>query len=649
MSKTQIARFAGVTAGVAMAFAFATTAGAQTMSVAQLQAQIAALMAQLQAMQGGSSSSASFTRDLTIGSKGADVTDLQSWLISKGFSIPAGATGYFGAQTRTAVAQWQASAGISPAAGYFGAKSRAAIGGMGTVTGGTTTGGTVTTGSTSGSITTPGVEGILTISAGPISNTVVYAGQTKAPVLTIRAQAQRSDIDIQRVTVNLGTSTNIYNKVFNTLYLVDNATGAVLASVPLNSTTVVQSGSNYYVTLSGFHYVVPAGTYKDLSVRGDLNNSISTTYANGTSYTFQIDANGVRGVDGAGVDQYGPGTSFSQAVTANQALVDSASAAVSISPSTPLANSIPVTDTTNGQYLQLPVMAFNVTATNDTLHLHQVKVTFTGVPTSITTATATAAYLYNGSTQIASASINSSTGVATFSNIVDGTAGATIPVNTTATFTIKADVTGVTAGSLALSASLNITSGTSASDTVIYTSNDSNASNSGSASGNTQTVLGKGPAFTLLSKSISKGSTPAQNNVSTSTLSATFNIQVQAIGADVLFGDQASTTRPMVTFGTYKGGTLTVLNDASTSSATLPSSGVTIDSTNHSFTVPQNTTVTIPVTFLVEGRTVAGALASTDNYAVGVEALKWITNGTTAQATYTSGQSSWRTDTQPLP
>jgi len=49
---------------------------------------------------------AAFTRDLTLGSTGADVTELQTWLISKGQSIPAGATGYFGVQTRAALASW---------------------------------------------------------------------------------------------------------------------------------------------------------------------------------------------------------------------------------------------------------------------------------------------------------------------------------------------------------------------------------------------------------------------------------------------------------------------------------------------------------------------------------------------------------------
>ncbi len=74
-----------------------------------------------------SSSACSFSRSLTIGSQGADVTCLQQALIAGGFSIPAGATGYFGTQTRTAVASWQSSKNIAPAVGYFGPISRAAF------------------------------------------------------------------------------------------------------------------------------------------------------------------------------------------------------------------------------------------------------------------------------------------------------------------------------------------------------------------------------------------------------------------------------------------------------------------------------------------------------------------------------------------
>lgn len=143
-----VAKVAAVVAGlglVAMSFAsFAVPARAATAN--DLAAQIAALQAQLAALGGSSSASVTFTRDLTIGSTGADVTALQNWLISKGFTIAAGATGYFGAQTAAALGKYQASVMISPAAGYFGPITRAKVNGAG----GSTTGGGSTGGNTGG-------------------------------------------------------------------------------------------------------------------------------------------------------------------------------------------------------------------------------------------------------------------------------------------------------------------------------------------------------------------------------------------------------------------------------------------------------------------------------------------------------------------
>jgi hypothetical protein len=80
----------------------------------------------------------SFNQNLTIGASGADVTALQNWLIKGGYAIPAGATGYFGAQTQGALARYQAANMISPAVGYFGPITRAKVNAQITVTTDTT-------------------------------------------------------------------------------------------------------------------------------------------------------------------------------------------------------------------------------------------------------------------------------------------------------------------------------------------------------------------------------------------------------------------------------------------------------------------------------------------------------------------------------
>ncbi len=124
----------------------------------ELMAQIAALQAQLVALQGAASSSSTGSAasaallasgDLTLGSKGAAVMDLQKFLNANGAQVAASGAGSpgnetttFGSLTKAALAKWQAAKGVSPAAGYFGPRTRAAMAAAG---GTTSTGGTTTT------------------------------------------------------------------------------------------------------------------------------------------------------------------------------------------------------------------------------------------------------------------------------------------------------------------------------------------------------------------------------------------------------------------------------------------------------------------------------------------------------------------------
>ena len=82
---------------VATAMVFSLVAPAAKAATAEeLQAQITALMAQITALQGGTTTTTTtvgaytFTRSLTLGSTGADVSALQTFLISKGHVIAAG-------------------------------------------------------------------------------------------------------------------------------------------------------------------------------------------------------------------------------------------------------------------------------------------------------------------------------------------------------------------------------------------------------------------------------------------------------------------------------------------------------------------------------------------------------------------------------
>lgn len=344
---------------------------------------------------------------------------------------------------------------------------------------------------------------------------------------------------------------------------------------------------------------------------------------------------------------YGPSaaTGIVQALTINSSLTDSAQANVSLNASSPLIQAIPVNDTTNGQYLGLPVLVFDVNAQNDTLHLRSVTVKI--YDTAGGTGSVGAAYLFQGSTQIASASVSSDT--ATFSNITNGTAGATIPVNTTLPYTVKVDVTGVTSGSLVLRAGV-ATSSTA--DLTILSSNDSTATVAGSALGNAQTIAATGPLFTLVgaptitSQSISDG-------VTAGTLvryTATFNVNIQAIGTNVEIGLPATTTYSA--FGTtttgfnlaqiYQGGVATT-SQAVTANFSQP---VNTTLTSNTFTVNRNQSVTVPVTYTF---TILNGGANT--YAVQMQGVNWVGENGTGSAvttpatptTFMNAQPGWRT------
>lgn len=201
----------------------APAAHAQTATVAQLQAQIQQLLTQIAALQAslGSASSQSypaFTRDLAVGSRGNDVSALQQFLISRGHAIPAGATGYFGPQTQSALAAYQRTVGIAPATGYFGVITRSQVNAVSAPVIG---GAPITTTPVPGSGTKPenlsGGAGTIenyTIVPG-INNEKVGEGEADVNVagITIKA-SDTSDIKLTAVRIDFdpGTATREFRR-----------------------------------------------------------------------------------------------------------------------------------------------------------------------------------------------------------------------------------------------------------------------------------------------------------------------------------------------------------------------------------------------------------------------------------------------------
>jgi len=607
------------------------------------------------AISGSTSASSSYTfnTDLTVGSTGADVTALQN---AVGVSP---ATGYFGAITKAAVMKWQASAGL-PATGYFGPLSRAKLNASSsmttTTTTTTTTGMTATTGTT---VTNTGVEGILTsnLNSVPSSGQNVYAGDTKDALVGIKLQAQLSPITIQRVQLDLGNSSNYYTKFFQTLYLVSD-TGQVLAQAALNSNTVTKetsgTGNEYFLTFSGFNYTVPGdNSVHVLTVEGDLYSSIDSAYA-GTAIATTIDANGIRGVDGAGIDQYAPSTgTIVNSVTLNKALSDSAQLQLSTDAATPLATQAVASQGSNDNELDgQTALVFDLYAQKDWIQLDSMSAGFNGT-TGAGAASATTAYLFAGSQQISSAAISYNTtgqyGTASFTNV-----NYKVPQNTTQAFTIKTDIknaNGVSRTWYATVTSNYIVAENSVGNTV------SSSNLSGSATGNNIVVTSAGPVFALVgTPTITTSQTSLQNNTSTTTASATFNVQIQAVGGNVFFGTQSAST----TFGfsIYQNGSL--FGTASTTfgsvtSWSVPSTGVVttgLPGANVAFELQQNNTIQIPVTFSFQNRNAAtSAFIANGTYAASLDSVNWSPDGLNDIKTsnFMAGQTNWRSNAVSLP
>ena len=575
-----------------------------------------------------------YTRTLAVGSRGADVTALQNQL---GVSP---ATGYFGNITKAAVSTYQALNGLT-VTGSVGSSTLAKLNGASTVSA-TTTPTVVQT-----PIVNTGVEGILTVNLAstPSSGQNVYEGGSQYALLGIKLQAQLSPIAIQRVQIDLGNSSQFYTKFFQTLYLVDE-NGKVLAQAALNSSTVTKqtsgSSNEYYITFSSFTYNLPGdNSVHVLTVKGDVYSSVDSTL-DGHSVAVTVDANGVRGVDGAGVDQYGPVSgSVSNSVTIQQSLSDSAQLQLSTDAITPLTSAVIASSgSQNNEADNVTTLVFDLFAQKDTILLDNLTANVT--KTGIGAAVPTTAYLYAGSNQISSSAVTN--GVATFTN-VNYTIGNTV----SQPFTIKVDVKNAD-GNPATVVTTVTASGVSAEN-----SQGNTVTPTGSATSNSLLVQKAGPVFTLVgSPTIVTQPSSLQGNYSTTTAISTFTVQVQALGGNVYFGTQGSSN----TFGfsIYAGGSASGLSTSTYSGITswsIPSTGVVtsgLPNSNVAFELQQNNQVQLPITFTFQNRKTDGSFIATNVYAVGLDNVVWSLDGSTNQTSnFMSGQTNWRTGSVSLP
>lgn len=242
-------------------------ASAQTVSIQDLLNQIAALQAQILSLQGSqtSSSAYSFTRDLTVGSKGDDVKALQQTLINSGDLAISTPTSFFGSMTQAALVKYQSRAGISPAAGYFGPKTRAYVNSLGVGTG---------TGTGTGTVVPSGPFSLVLASDNPAS-AALPKGATGVAVLKFNVVGTGTLNSIVFKRQGLGATADFGSSGF---YLFDGST-RLTTGKSLNSTTHEVSFINLNLAVSGTKTVTLAADISATATPGDISQFVLVSAA----------------------------------------------------------------------------------------------------------------------------------------------------------------------------------------------------------------------------------------------------------------------------------------------------------------------------------------------------------------------------------
>ncbi len=298
---------------------------------------IASVLALAVVLVGASAAQAyTFSKYLTVGSTGADVSALQQWLIDSGFDIPsiksgAAQKGYFGQQTKAAVVKYQASVGL-PNTGFVGPLTVAKLNGTGSVavtpaacpTGyicTPTTGAPVVV--TPDTTTVPaGTDGSITVLLSSYaSNTTIKKGETK-DLVAVKLQATAAPVAVTRFDVRMNQRPWLY---FGTVTLKD-SNGSVIATKNLSSAadaTEITVGSDYLVRFDGINAVVTPGTDRVLVVSGTVL-SVTDKLSSDVNVIVSVPNSSIRTMNGKGyTDSIGLGTVAQSGTTGRTATLSS--------------------------------------------------------------------------------------------------------------------------------------------------------------------------------------------------------------------------------------------------------------------------------------------------------------------------------------
>ncbi len=433
--------------------------------------------------------SAALTSNLTVGSTGADVSALQSWLISKGFaiaSVSSGAAqpGYFGSQTKAALAAYQTSVGL-PAYGFFGPLTQAKVNGGAMATPGSssfvcpswmtctpTAGQTVPTAPTPGAVTTAndGKDGSITVSSSSFvsSSQTLKKGDMDKGILAVKARATVGNVSVTRFDVHFNSRPWL---VFGSLTLKDAVSGATLATKTLSGpsdVTEVTVGSDYLVRFDNVMSIVTPNVDTTYVVNANVLSATDKIPNGGLTVNVSTDTTGIRTVNGLGyTDSTGIVVNNSVVLSSTGSIADLYTRVGVNTPDTRTVN-VSTTNVTTDQVLGV----FDVKVQNQGASINSLSFQINNSKSNVADSTLFQnVRLYDGSTYLGGASTLSGT-TATFTNL-------TIPLTQDIWkgLTLKADVI---ATSTAFTASSTITAsavvGTDSAYSTVTLTNASNRS-----------------------------------------------------------------------------------------------------------------------------------------------------------------------------
>jgi hypothetical protein len=493
---------------------------------------------------------------VSYGQRGSAVRNAQACLMEAGYDIPAGATGYYGEQTRRAVqafyqdwygnwdgrrlgprgvAELKSRLAAAPEEGPYQpsqpsqpssqdqvsalvAAVLAALQQMGLFP------------STSTQQQAAGEEGFLTVDKDPTVAAVTLREGESGRVVGLRFRADNGTVRVQSIFLRWASSVAPH-RVISALKVIDSQ-GNVLYQTNVGPNTFLQDSSlNYYLPVSGLNVNVPKNGYASVFVEVTVVNTLPTSPF---TLKFDVNQNDVRGRDGAGIDRFGPSDTLTWEATLQQSLAGNARFVLALNPNTPKQGYV-FGDPTDGRAYKVKVLSFDVTAKNDNLRVTKVEGSVTN------TSTVKAVYLAQGN-NVMDVRTPTTTGAFTF----DVTpANFTVNRDQTVTFDVLVDLYATpTPGVATFTVSVATTTGVNSLGDII-------SSTSTPVTSEMMRAVRVGPQFAKVSADVQRS---YNQNTNTSTItSITYVVNVTPKGGPIYLPTTTAATT------TLSGGTSTAV------------------------------------------------------------------------------------------